>query len=122
MMNVDKRIHCTPAGPGSLPWREMLRQALDGRPWLIVTRTCGPQTVARDLLSELAGLPTLTEDVAEAESGRIADAAQRLYGLPISLACVENRREAVGLARSFVSAQKGAQALVQAPEALARAK
>lgn len=37
----DERIQFEPEGPGSAAWRAILRQAIDGRPWLIVTRTQG---------------------------------------------------------------------------------
>jgi len=114
MSNTDKRIICEPGGPSSPGWRRALRQALDGRPWLIVTRVQTADATVRDLMAELAGLPELTEQVAEAEFDKVATAAGVLYGLPISLAQAPDEDGAVALARDFLKAQEGAQALVQA--------
>lgn len=110
----DERIQFEPEGPGSAAWRAILRQAIDGRPWLIVTRTQGGDALTRDLLAVLAGLERLDERAAEAHFDRLVAAAARLYRLPIEIARHPDRDEAVTLAKKFVERQENAMALVQA--------
>lgn len=113
MSPKDERIHQEPAGPGSAAWRAKLRMALDGSPWLIVTRSQPAEALTRDLLAELAGLPRLDERAAEANFDRVADAAAKLYRLPIQVARRADMGEAQTLAEEFIAGQGGARALVQ---------
>lgn len=109
----SQRIHREPSGPGSPAWRAKLRRALDGRPWLIVSAQ-DPQSVARDLLAELAGLAALTEVATKAELAKVAGAAERLYGMPIRLARAGGQQDAMAVARDFLAVHHYARALVQA--------